>query len=152
MDIKECIENVWLYSHYYGDMLFTAQRLNDANEGYAAVIILFNAAELIFKSLRENFKENFNQDISALCAAGILSEEEKKFFIDEEYGVHRIRNYMTHRNAYQFCFEAPNGKALPFIEADTWIEIYGNIAPVTMAFLSNAITRTRLQNYGDRQK
>lgn len=142
MDItKDCIESVWLYSHYYGDMLFAAQRLHTIGEGYAAVTILFNAMELIFKSLRENFKGTFNQDVSDLCQKNILTENEKNFLIDENAGIHKIRNYMTHRNAYQYCFENPEGKALPFVEADTWIEIYAHIAPICIRIMNNAVVR-----------
>lgn len=141
--IRECIESVWLYSHYYGDMLFTAQRLFSSNEGYAAVTILFNAMELLFKSLRDNFKGTFNQDVTDLYQKSILTEEEKFFLIDENVGIHKTRNYMTHRNAYQYCFESPEGKALPFVEADTWIEIYEYMAPICIRIMKNAVVRYR---------
>ena len=141
--MKECIESVWQYSHYYGDMLFTAQRLYAASEGYAAVTILFNAMELLFKSLRENFRGTFNQDVSDLHQKNILSEDEKIFLIDENVGIHKTRNYMAHRNAYQYCFESPEGKALPFVEADTWIEIYAHIAPICIKIMNNAVVRHR---------
>lgn len=140
---KYCIESVWLYSHYYGDMLFTSQRLFAANEGYAAVTILFNAMELLFKSLRENFKGTFNQDVTDLHQKNIITEDEKFFLIDENVGIHKMRNYMTHRNAYQYCFESLEGKALPFVEADTWIEIYASIAPVCIRIMNNAVVRCR---------
>lgn len=144
--MNDCIESVWLYSHYYGDMLFTAQRLYSSAEGYAAVTILFNTMELVFKSLREDFKGTFNQDVSDLCKKGLLTEEERSFLIDDTVGVHKIRNYMTHRNAYQYCFESPSGKALPFIEADTWMEIYDSIAPMCIRVLNNAVVRNRKSN------
>lgn len=141
--LKNCIESVWLYSHYYGDMLFTAQRLYATNEGYAAITILFNAMELLFKSLRENFKGTFNQDVLDLHQKNYLTEEEKIFLIDENVGIHKIRNYMTHRNAYQYCFESPEGKSLPFIEADTWMQIYEYIAPICIKIMNNALVRHR---------
>lgn len=141
--MKDCIESVWLYSHYYGDMLFTAQRLYAANEGYAAVTILFNAMELLFKSLRENFNGTFNQDVADLHQRRFLTKDERFFLIDEKVGIHKTRNYMTHRNAYQFCFESADGKLLPFIEADTWVEIYANIAPTCIRIMNNAVVRHR---------
>ena len=130
-------------------MLFTSQRLYVANEGYAAVTILFNAMELLFKSLRENFKGTFNQDVSDLHQKNILTEEETFFLVDENVGVHKTRNYMIHRNAYQFCFESPYGKALPFVDADTWIEIYAHIAPICIKIMNNAVVRNR-ENENDR--
>lgn len=141
--MKECIERVWLYSHYYGDMLFTSQRLFAANEGYAAVTILFNVMELLFKSLRENYNGTFKQDVADLQHKSILTEDEIIFLIDENLGIHKVRNYMTHRNAYQYCFESPEGKALPFVEADTWIEIYAYIAPICIRIMNNAVIRNQ---------
>ncbi len=135
------IEVVWLYSHYYGDMLFTAQRLFQINEGYAAVSMLLNATELIFKSMRDKFNQTFNQDLAALCEDGIIDNEEWSLFNQEGSGIRAIRNIMTHKNAYMYCFESPDGKALPFTEADTWMTIYSNYAPAIFATLGNAIQR-----------
>lgn len=98
---KDKIECVWQYSRYYGDMLFTSLRLYDSGEGYSAIAILFNAVELIFKSFRENYEENFNQDIAVLTEAGLLTADEKDFFDNPQYGIRKIRNIMTHREAYQ---------------------------------------------------
>lgn len=110
--MKDKIEYIWQYSRYYGNMISTAQRLYNNEEGYAAVVILFNATELIFKSLRENYSDNFNRDISALTDMGLLTPSEKDFFDSKEYGLREIRNIMTHREAYQYCLESPDGKAL----------------------------------------
>ena len=76
MTIKDQIDYIWLYSRYYGNMVSTAQRLYDDEEGYAAVVILLNATELIFKSLRENYSDNFNRDIVALAEVGLLTEKD----------------------------------------------------------------------------
>lgn len=43
-------------------------------------------------------------------------------------------------------FEAPEGKALPFIEADTWMEIYNSVAPMCFVILNNAVVRSRNPN------
>lgn len=48
------IDDIWKYSRYYGDMIAASVRLHDNEEDYAAMMILFNALELIFKSVREN--------------------------------------------------------------------------------------------------
>lgn len=79
MTLIDKIEQICLYSRYYGNMVSTAQRLYDNEEGYAVVVILFNATELIFKSICENFNDNFNKDIAALSKLGILTESEKTF-------------------------------------------------------------------------
>ena len=136
-------EYIWKYSHYYGDMIFTALRLRDSGEGYAATVILFNATELIFKSIRENFKDNFNQDIKSLSKLGFLSEEERDFFENKQYGIREIRNIMTHREAYRYCFESLDGKALPFIEPETWTLLFDSYAPQIVSILYNVLTRSR---------
>lgn len=137
--MKDAIERVWLYSHYYGDMLFTAQRLRESEESNAAFTILMNATELIFKSLRENFSQTFNQDIEYLRENGYLSDDEATFF--EVNSIREIRNIMAHRDAYQYCIESPNGKALPLVETSTWDELYDNCAPTVLAILHNAVSR-----------
>ena len=141
---KDKIECVWQYSRYYGDMLFTSLRLYDSGEGYSATAILFNAVELIFKSFRENYEENFNQDIAALTEAGVLTADEKDFFDSPQYGIRKIRNIMTHREAYQYCLEDSNGKALPFVEADTWMLLYGNYSDRIIDIVYNALIRSNL--------
>lgn len=57
--MNKLIDDIWQYSHYYGDMLFTSLRLHDNEEDYAAILVLFNAMELICKSVRENYNQNF---------------------------------------------------------------------------------------------
>jgi hypothetical protein len=57
--VNKLIDDIWQYSHYYGDMLFTSLRLHDNEEDYAAILVLFNAMELICKSVRENYNQNF---------------------------------------------------------------------------------------------
>ena len=143
MTIKDQIDYIWLYSRYYGNMVSTAQRLYDDEEGYAAVVILLNATELIFKSLRENYSDNFNRDIVALVDVGLLTEKEKDFFDSKEYGLREIRNIMMHREAYQYCLESPDGKALPFIEASTWMQLYDHYAPTIIDILHKAILRSK---------
>lgn len=143
MILKDKIEHIWQYSRYYGNMVSTAQRLYDNEEGYAALVILFNATELIFKSLRDNYSDNFNKDIAALADKGLLTEAEKDFFDSKEYGIREIRNIMTHREAYQYCLESPNGKALPFVEADTWMILYEQYTQTIIDILYQSIVRSQ---------
>lgn len=118
------IDEIWQYSRYYGDMLFTALRLHDDEEDYAAILVLFNTMELICKSVRENYNQNFLEDLSDLKNKNILSEENYEFLANKESGIRGIRNIMAHRDAYQYCLEDSNGKALPFAEVGTWTIIF----------------------------
>lgn len=141
MFIQELIINdVWQYSHYYADMISTSNRLYNSEEYYAAVLILLNATELIFKSVRENFNENFNQDIKHLKEQNILTEEEYNFISSKQFGVREIRNIITHRDVYQHCMEDSNGNACLFSDSGTWRLVYENYSPRLIGII-NRITK-----------
>ena len=140
-EYKDDIETVWLYSRYCGDMLFTAQRLYTVNEGYAACVLLFNAIELLFKSLRQNDKGTFNEDAVDLYERNILSVDDLNFVQNKDSGIRVIRNIMMHKDAYQYCFEVDN-VALPFYEPSTWLSLYEDIAPKVLIMLSSAVRKS----------
>ncbi len=142
MDITVCIDTIWGYSKYYGDLVASSQRFFEMGEGYAAFLMLFNATELIFKSLRESDKETLACDINYLKTKGILEEEEAAFFLNEN-GPKRIRNIMTHRDLYQYCFEIDN-KAYFFADRETWSVVYEKFAPTIIVILYNAILRNNI--------
>lgn len=137
-ECKDDIEAVWLYSRYCGDMLFAAQRLYAVNEGYAACVLLFNAIELLFKSLRQSDTGTFNEDVVDLHKRNILSDDHLDFVQNKDSGIRVIRNIMMHKDAYQYCFEVAD-VALPFYEPSTWISLYEDIAPKVYKMLSSAV-------------
>ncbi len=133
------IEQIWQYSHYFGDMLATSVRLHECEEDYAATMILFNAMELICKSVRENYNQNFTQDLADLKGKNLLTEEDWLFLDSKESGMREIRNIMTHRNAYQYCLEDDNGIALPFSDSGTWEIVYNSYAPRIVQILGKIV-------------
>lgn len=135
------IDKIWMHSHYYGDMVSTTIRLHQTGEDYAAVMILFNSMELILKSVRENFFENFFQDLADLKNKELLTQDEYSFLDDKENGIRKIRNIMTHRDAYQYCFDNQDGNVLPFSETETWTIVYNSYAPRIVRILANVIER-----------
>lgn len=144
MDTHYKIDRIWEYSHYYGDMLFSAKRLYDNKEPYAAVMILFNTTELLLKSVRENYSKTFSEDIETLVRQGILTEEEQNYLTDE-MGIKNIRNIMTHRNAYQYCLESLDGKAFMFSDSETWSIIFALHFDNIVDILYNAISRKNIE-------
>lgn len=118
------IDVIWQHSRYYGDMVATSLRLHNEGENYAALMILFNAMELILKSVRENYQENLVNDINDLKNKGLLSEEDCLFPNNKENGIREIRNILTHRDAYQYVFEDLDGNAMLFSDNNTWNVIY----------------------------
>lgn len=91
MDIHSIIESMWLYSKYYSNLLSTVVRLRENGESYAALLVLFNMMELVFKSIREDDTHNLIDDVNWLYDNGLLTENEKQF-INSENGVRTIRN------------------------------------------------------------
>lgn len=136
------IDNIWQYSRYYGDMVATNIRLYDNEEDYAAMMILFNAMELIFKSIRGNFNHNMTKDILELKNKNFITEDEYSFLNDEETGVRKIRNIMTHRNAYQYCLEDSKGIAFPFADDGTWTIVYNSYALRIISILESVIVKS----------
>lgn len=136
------IDEIWQYSRYYGDMIVTSLRLHDEEEDYAAISVLFNALELICKSVRDNFNQNFLEDLSDLKYRNILSDKDYEFLANKEIGIRGIRNIMTHKNAYQYCLEDFEGKALPFSETGTWTLIFESYAPRIIRILYEIINKS----------
>jgi hypothetical protein len=137
--MDKMIQRIWQYSNYYGDMLATAFRLHNEGEDYAATLVLFNATELFCKSVRENYNQNFSQDLSHLQKKGLLSEDDYEFLSNNEFGVRGIRNKMMHRDAYQFCLEDFKGIVLPFSDDGTWEIIFDNYGPRIIKILYSII-------------
>mgnify|MGYP001226903357 CR=1 FL=1 len=140
--MDKMIQRIWQYSNYYGDMLATAVRLHNEGEDYAATLVLFNATELICKSVRENYNQNFSQDLSHLQKNGLLSEDDYEFLSNNEFGVRGIRNKMMHRDAYQFCLEDSEGIVLPFADDGTWEIIFDNYGPRIIKILYSIINES----------
>lgn len=136
------IDNIWQYSHYYGDMVATTIRLHDIGEDYAATTILFNALELIFKSIRGNFNQNMAEDMLELKNKSLITEDEYTFLNDNENGVRKIRNIATHRNADQYCIEDQEGIKYLFAVSETWTFIYNSYAPRIITILETAIDKS----------
>lgn len=142
-NISGQIEYLWQFSRYGADMLNTACRLYDKDEWYAAVAILFNAIELLLKAFREEYKKNFVQDIESLKTTGLITEEEESFFNNEKNGLRRIRNVMIHKDAYEYFLEIPDGTFYPFVETDTWGNIFELFAPRSIEILSSILKRIK---------
>lgn len=141
--MNNMLDGIWRHSRYYGDMLSTALRLHDYEEDYAAILVLFNAMELICKSVRGNYKQNFSEDLLDLKNKNILSEENYEFLDNKESGIRELRNIMAHRNAYQYCLEDSKGKALALSEVGTWTIIFESYASRIIQILNEIIDNSQ---------
>ena len=138
--MKDAIDRIWEYSHFYGELLSSANQLSQMGYSYAAFLLLFNVIELVCKSLRGSDKDNVRNDISWLTKQGLYTKEEKEF-LSGKNGIRKIRNYMTHRDPYVNYFVDDNGIIMPLSESTTWDFAYSQYAPKAICILSNAIER-----------
>ena len=59
IDKRSVIDIVWQYSRFYGERLSDCERLFENEEGYAALILLFEITENICKFAAGNYEEKF---------------------------------------------------------------------------------------------
>lgn len=97
-------DNIWQYSRFYADMVATANGLFENDEPYASLVVLFNATELIFKSIRENDSYNLSNDIEWLHRHKFLSNDEFNH-LNAENGIRALRNKMVHRDFIGILFK-----------------------------------------------
>ena len=67
-----------------------------------------------------------------------LITPEEEAFLNGQDGIRKIRNIMTHRNLYEYCFE-DDGIVYSFADSETWDIAYANYAPHIIEIMYNAI-------------
>jgi hypothetical protein len=138
MEYKDILERIWQYSKYYSEMIATSVRLNNIGESYAALLVLFNTMELLFKSIRGTDSTRLVDDIEWLKTNGYISSEEYTFLNDEDGGIRVLRNKMTHKDCYEYCIDI-NDKAYPFADKETWDFVFELVFPSLLAIFYNII-------------
>lgn len=127
LDKRTVWEAIWLNSKNYGELLMTVARLAEAEEYYAAMLILFNAEELIIKAAIDDYSHNLVQDLKALLESEAIGEVEYYFLNNDDCGMRYIRNIISHKEMYDYYLvKICNGQELfcQFSEKDTWEDIY----------------------------
>lgn len=66
LDKRSAIDIVWQYSRFYGERLSNCERLFENEEGYAALILLFEMTESICKFVAGNYEDNFHLIVDKL--------------------------------------------------------------------------------------
>lgn len=140
MNINESIDHIWLYSKYYGELVASSFRLNEEQEHYAAILLLFNTLELVVKSIRENDSNNLVDDFLWLLENDYITNDEYNFLNDKNYGIRGIRNTMMHKDLYEYCIEL-NDKAYMFADSGTWGKIFDLVAYKIVRILSQIILK-----------
>ena len=114
---------LWQYSKFYSDMLETIIRLREDNESLAAITLLFNLMEQVFKSVRETDEDILINDITWLYKNNLITKKEHEFLNDKKNGIRHLRNIMFHKDSYSYCIEI-NDVAYPFSDMNSWTMIF----------------------------
>ena len=129
------------------ELLHITVNYEEASRAINAAQIDANSAEEYtpsrLKTFDETYKENFILSIAGeepkpAAMWNPLNHTKK----GKESGVRGIRNIMTHRNAYQYCLEGTDGKALPFAEPGTWTIVFESYAPRIIQILYEIINNS----------
>lgn len=127
VDKNAVIDNVWQYSHYYAQSLQTCEILYKECHGIACLNVLFNVLENVSKSVIENYDIKFYNILQMLFAQNIIDKNEFDFLNNENFSVRKIRNWLTHADAFSLVFEK-NGIFYPFYENDTLLMLYDDLS------------------------
>lgn len=137
---NQFIDNIWYRSKFYSQLFNSVNTIIADDEYYSAMLLLFNAVELVFKSIRDKYTDNFEKDINDLYAKHLLTANEKDYLNNSDTGVRKIRNIMCHRDAYAHFIEL-DGIGYSLADMDTWRTLYNIIAPKVITILSNALSK-----------
>ncbi len=137
---NQSIDNLWCHSKFYSQIFCSINTIIADDEYYSAMLLLFNAVELVFKSFRDKYTDNFEKDIDDLYAKHLLTENEKDYLNNSDTGIRKIRNIMCHRDVYAHFIEL-DGIGYSLADIDTWKVLYNIIAPQVIAILTNALSK-----------
>lgn len=130
-DKRQIVDFVWQYSRFYGNKLLECERYFTDGEGYVALILLFEIAENICKSVTKNYNSNFNVVVKKLKDTGKITGEEEAFLSTNEFSIRKIRNKFAHANLMAIhIVQNENGRDVyyPLTEEDSCLLLYDKIS------------------------
>lgn len=127
------LDYLWLHSRFYHYCLFQSEKLYREEEGYPALVMLFNCMENIFKSAVNDYNSRAVEIYKSAYDAGLISETEHSFLNEGQYCLRNIRNLYAHANIAAISFIVnENGKDIywPLTENDTSLLIYEKVSDI----------------------
>lgn len=123
------IDNVWLYSRYYGNQLAFLREVE--GNGSAALIYLFNLLENILKSNLSDYESSFQDIVKKSLSNGVINKIEHDFLNNKKTGIRKLRNIFAHANLSQFNVKFKGDDVLyPLTENDNCQLLYSKLSDI----------------------
>lgn len=148
----EAIDYIWQYSKYYGEKIWDCERLYESENGFAALILLFNIAENIFKSRNQDYDSNFFDTVKMLKDNSIINKKEYNFLSGSNTSIRKIRNLFAHENLikYNIIFKAKqSGVLYPLTENDTCLKLYESLSFVLILLILKVVSTAFTESYDE---
>lgn len=123
------IDNVWLYSRYYGNQLAFLREVE--GNGSASLVYLFNLLENILKSHLSDYESSFQDVVKKSFNIGVINKIEHDFLNNKKTGIRRLRNIFAHANLSQFNIRFKSDEILyPLTENDNCQLLYSRLSDI----------------------
>ena len=123
------IDNVWLYSRYYGNQLAFLREVE--GNGSAALVYLFNLLENILKSNLSDYEPKFQDVVKKSLISGAINKIEHDFLNNKKTGIRKLRNIFAHANLSQFNVKFKGDEILyPLTENDNCQFLYSKLSDI----------------------
>ncbi len=149
---NDAIDYIWQYSKYYGEKIWDCERLYESKNGFAALILLFNIAENIFKSRNQDYESNFFDTVKKLHDNGIINKKEYNFLSGSNISIRKIRNLFAHENLikYNIIFKAEeSGVLYPLTENDTCLKLYESLSLILILLILKVVSINFTESYNE---
>lgn len=140
LDKRSVIDIIWQYSRFYGERLSDCERLFEDEEGYAALILLFEITENICKFVVGDYESSFCIIVDKMYKQDYVSKNVKNFFSDAPYSVRKIRNKFAHANLFLMgIVKEEKGMEIfyGFSENETCLLLYDIYSTIVFNILKN---------------
>lgn len=137
-DKGTAIDYIWQYSKFYGNQLFQCERHFSEEEGYVALVLLFDTTENICKSIIGNYESSFYNIVNQLKEKDLINEQEQGFLSTNELSLRTIRNLFAHANLMSINLVQLEGTRdiyYPLTEEGSCLLLYEKISDITINIL-----------------
>lgn len=137
------LDYLWQHSRFYHFCLYQSEELYREEKGYAALVMLFNCLENIFKSAINDYDSRAVDIYKSTYDAGLISETEHAFLNEGQYCLRNIRNIYAHANIAAInLIVNDNGKDIywPLTENDTSLLIYKKVSEIVFNLILKIIS------------
>ena len=138
----EVIDYIWQYSKFYGNKLGDCEQYFYDGDGYIALILMFEVAENICKSIVGDYESSFFTVVDKLYKKHYITGAERDFLSTKSCSVRKIRNYFAHANLMSInVVVEENGKDIyyPLSENESCLLVYQLISSLLFNVLLDIV-------------